>query len=82
MHLRNQCKSNQRNEEAADNLNFEFTEKHQEDNTYSLADTTDSGNYSATEDDEEFLEDITVELNGTTSAETSSHREKSKLNWE
>lgn len=57
---------NQENEDADNNMNIKLTEQHQEDNGYSLADTTDSNNYSSSENEEEFLEDLTVELNGTT----------------
>jgi hypothetical protein len=40
-------------------MNIEFEEHEQEDNIFSLADTTESSNYTTSEDEDEFLEDIT-----------------------
>lgn len=51
-------------EQVDHNMNIEYKEQHQEDNMYSLADTTNSSNYNSSEDEEEFIEDITIVLNG------------------
>lgn len=70
---------NQQNEDADNNMNIKLAEKHQEDNGYTLADTTDSNNDNSSENEEEFLEHLRVELNGTTCAETSSHTKKHQM---
>uniref|UniRef100_M8D7E0 Uncharacterized protein n=1 Tax=Aegilops tauschii TaxID=37682 RepID=M8D7E0_AEGTA len=47
----------EQNWQADNMMNFEYTEHDQEDNMFSLADTTDSSNYNTSDDEEQFVED-------------------------